>query len=204
VFPLRPFVDAVLSELRELNATDLFTDPGAARVAEAEGRLAEVDERLAAAVAKFEADPLSQTWSALVSKYDVEKRALVAELAEARQAASNPLSATWAEAVALMARDDPVRLRAALLATVVGVRCLFVGTARVRLAAVQVDFHGGARRSYVIAYEAGRSNASVKRPGVWACRSFAEAKVSDSLDLRRPDHVKRLEKFLAAVELPSG
>jgi DNA invertase Pin-like site-specific DNA recombinase len=203
-FPLRPLVEALLSRMSELQSSDLFRDPGAGRVSDLEGKVAEVDDRLAAAVARFEADPLSQTWSALVSKYDVEKRALVAELAEARQAASNPLSATWAEAVALMHRDDPVRLRAALLATVTGIRCIFTGTTRVRVAAVQVDFRGGGRRSYVVAYEAGKSNARVKRAGRWSARSFAESGAPAGLDLTRADHVRRLEAFLATATLPGG
>jgi DNA invertase Pin-like site-specific DNA recombinase len=203
-FPLVPLVEALLSELRELNSSDLFSDPGAGRVADVEARLAEVDDRLAAAVAKFEADPQSPTWSALVTRYDREKVAVVAELAEARQAASNPLSGAWAEAVALMHRDDPVRLRAALLSTVSGVVCIFAGTTRVRVAAVQVDFHGGGRRSYVIAYEAGKSNASVRRPGRWWAKSFAAAGIKGTPDLKRPDHVERLSRFLEGVDLPAG
>jgi DNA invertase Pin-like site-specific DNA recombinase len=200
-FPLRPLIEALLSRMVELKPSQLFSDPGAGRVAEIEGKLAEVDDRLSAAVAKFEADPHSPTWSAMVSKYDREKVALVAELAEARQSASNPLSGAWAEAVALMHRNDPVRLRGALLATVAAVRCIFTGTSRVRVAAVQVDFHGGNRRSYLVTYEAGKSNARVKRPGDWRCRSFSDTlPAAGSLDLRRRKDALDLAQTLQACD----
>jgi DNA invertase Pin-like site-specific DNA recombinase len=198
-FPLKPFVDGVLSRLRELGAADLFADPGGAKVAELEGRLADVEKRLAVALARFEADPESPTWADRVDRYDRDKRALVAGLAEARQAASNPLSGAWAEAVALMAREDHVRLRAALLATVEGIWCLFVPRGSYRLAAVSVRFKDGQRRDYLLAYR----SAAHGRTGGWSVRSFKDAKVSDSLDMTKPAHVAKLTRFLEGVELPS-
>ncbi|HVK09554.1 MAG TPA: recombinase family protein, partial [Gemmataceae bacterium] len=91
-FPLEPFTSAVLSKLSELGAADLFSDPGGALVSELTGRLAEVEKRLAAAVARLEADPESPTWADLVSKYDREKRVIVRDLADARQAAASRFS----------------------------------------------------------------------------------------------------------------
>src|SRR5262249_33527364 len=124
-FPLRPFKEALLSQLQELNAADLFRDPGALKVTELEGRLSDLEKRLTVALAKFEADPESPTWSERVSQYDREKRVLVKQLAEARAAAQHPLSASWSEAVQLMAEEEPERLRAALLATIESIWCLF-------------------------------------------------------------------------------
>jgi DNA invertase Pin-like site-specific DNA recombinase len=201
-FPLPVFVDAVLGQLRELAAADLFADPGAAKVAELTGRLGEVERRLAVAVRQFDADPESATWQERVTKYDKEKRALLAELAEARREAANPLSANWADAVALMRQKDPTRLRAALLATVDSIWCLLVtvGRARHRVAAVQVFFKGGQRRDYLILLGRGTGGAVGTRPARWQARSLAGVVKPGALDLRVPDHARRLEKALGELD----
>jgi DNA invertase Pin-like site-specific DNA recombinase len=200
-FPLGVFVAAVLSQLKELAAADLFADPGGARVAELTGRLAEVEKRLAAAVARFDADPESPTWADRVSQYDREKRAVVAELAEAKREAAHPLTGVWADAVALMAEDEPERLRAALLATVEQVLCVFVSRGPLkrgglRLAAVQVRFNGGEHRDYLIAHRQGYAG---RREPETAVRSFADAGVGP-LDLRKPADAARLVRQLAAFD----
>jgi DNA invertase Pin-like site-specific DNA recombinase len=201
-FPLPTFVAEVLSQLRELGAADLFAEPGGAKVAELTGRLADVDRRLAAALERFEADPESPTWAERVSQYDRDKRALVKDLAEARQAVANPLSGTWAEAVGLMAQEEPERLRAALLATIEGIWCVFVGRDSLRLAAVQVRFVGGdQRRDYLIAHRGATGGAVGARPAQSWCRSLASVAGPGDLDLRRPEHAARLEKVLAGVDL---
>jgi DNA invertase Pin-like site-specific DNA recombinase len=200
-FPLDTFVAAVLSMLKELEASELFAEPGGGRVTELTGRLAEVDKRLAVAVQRFDADPESPTWSNQVSKCDREKRALTAELTEARQAAANPLSAAWAEAVLLMAEDDPDRLRAMLLTTILDVRCLLLSRGRDRIAAVQVWFSGGEHRDYVILHRQAVGGAAGQRPPQWGARSFSEAGLPNKLDLRDSSHVRRLETALASLDL---
>jgi DNA invertase Pin-like site-specific DNA recombinase len=199
-FPLEVFNAEVLLRLRELQASDLFADPGAARLAELDGRLADVEKRIAVAVARFEADPESPTWADRVSRYDIEKRALVRELAEARREAASPLSETWAEAVRLMAAEEPDRLRAALLATVAEVWCVFVRRDHVRLAAVQVHFQGGAHRDYLIYFR----QASHGRKAEAGARDFADTDLADgALDLRDPKAAARLAGVLEAMELPT-
>lgn len=192
-FPLEPFTEGVLSKLHELRASDLFAEPGGARIAELTGRIADVEKKLAVAIQRFEADPESPTWADRVSKYDHEKRTLANELADARQEAATPRSGAWAEAVALMAENEPERLRAALLATIESVWCLFLKIGTGRVAAVQVHFHGGTSRSYLIRWS--------PRAKPYPVDTFAEVMPGDALDLRKRDHARRLEKVLAAVEV---
>lgn len=200
-FSLDAFQAAVLSQLKELAASDLFADPGAGKLAVLQGRLGDVEKRLAVALAKFEADPESPTWADRVSQYDKEKRALVKELAEASREASNPLSGSWAEAVQLMAEDDPQRLRAALFTTVERIYSLFVPRGRSRLAAVQVWFKGGQHRDYLILHQGGRGNATSRTEGKCWCCSLADAAALGPLDLRKPADARKLETLLAGVDL---
>jgi DNA invertase Pin-like site-specific DNA recombinase len=206
-FPLDTFVDAVLGKLRELRAADLFADPGGSKVTELAGRLGEVERRLAVAVTQFDKDPESVVWQERLTTYDRERRALVAELAEARQAAAHPLSANWAEAVALMGRDDPARLRAALLVTVDSVWCLFLPCRGGKLAVVQVWFKAedGSRprvhRDYVIHYTRAVAGAAGDHPARWQLLTLAEVAAPGDLDLRLAAHARDLEQALAQADL---
>jgi DNA invertase Pin-like site-specific DNA recombinase len=197
-FPVGAFVDGVLSQLKELEASDLFSDPGAGKVKEIGDRLREVEKRLAVAVAKFDADPESPTWSAQVDRYDKEKRVLVKELAEARMEARNPLSGSWDEAVSLMAENEPERLRAVLLATVEKILCVFVKRGEVRIAGVQVIFRGqSVRRDYLIVHQKASGGAVGTRPARSWSLSLAAVHDPAELDLRRPEDARQLESYLA-------
>ncbi len=171
-FPLEPFTQSILSMLRELEASDLFADPGGAKVAELTGRLADVDRRLAVAITRFDADPESPTWADRVSKYDRERRELARQLLEARQNDANPLTASWSEAVEQMGDAEPDRLRGALLATIEGVWCVVVARGQLRFAGVQVHFPQGAHRDYLVAYRPGTAGAAGDRPPEWRVRSL--------------------------------
>lgn len=94
--------------------------------------------------------------------------------------------------------DDATRerVRGALRRAVEGIYCLFTGEGRKRVAAVRVQFRETeAHRDYLIAYDPGRSNHRVKRPGSWAVRSFADAGLP-GLDLRKPADALKLERGL--------
>jgi DNA invertase Pin-like site-specific DNA recombinase len=196
-FPVVALVDGLLSLLRELEASELFSDPGASEVAGLEEKLAAAESRLAVATVKWENDPESQHWQGQVDKWDREKRAVVKDLAEARSRAACPASAAWAEAVAVMAQADPGRLRQALLATVEGVPCLFVRRGLDDLAAVQVWFKGGKYRDFLIFNRQARGGAA----GDYRAKSLSEVIQPGDLDLRQADDAARLAQLLGDIDL---
>ena len=180
-FPLEPLVDALLSQMQELRAHELFSAPGGEKVAEVKGRLLDVEKLLAVALARFEADPESTTWADRVSQYDRQKRALVVELARARQDAANPLGETWAEAVQMMKEREPDRLHGALLATVEQVWCVIVPRGQERRCACQVVFKGGQRRGYLISYVPPIAGFCT-REASWSALSFDRCAEADLRD----------------------
>src|SRR5204862_327040 len=103
---------------------------------------------------------------------EARKRDLAGRLTAARQKAANPLSASWGEAQSLLAAldaapdlaDARVRLRAVLRRVVESVSVLFVKLGRYdRVAAVQIWFHGGAHRDYLIYHQPARGFGKGKR-----------------------------------------
>lgn len=197
-FPLATFVEALLSELREVTASSVFADPGAERVNTLTARLDEVEKRLTVALEKFEADPESPTWSTKVDQYDKEKRALVKELTEATMEAENPLSRTWSEAVQLMAANEPKRLRSALLETTDKILVLIVSKGKERLAYTQVCFRGGHQRDYLIFHR----QKTAFREGYWQCRSWRPDDLiptARTLALAEPDAVVLLVGWLKVL-----
>jgi hypothetical protein len=61
-----------------------------------------------------------------------------------------------------------------------------------RVAAVQVHFEGDRHRDFLILCQSAGHN----RKGGWQAMSFAKAGLAGGLDLRKPDHARRLEKAL--------
>lgn len=196
-FPLVPFREALLEQMEELKATELFADPGSARVAELEGRLADVGRRLAAALVAFEADPESPTWSAKVTQYDREKRSLVREQKEAVAEARTPLPALWVNAVKLIAENEPQRLRAVLLQVIDSIHCVFAKVGVDRTAAVQVFFKGGESRLYAIYWTRMVTLPGRQKPDKWSVRSLTTGPGDKPIDLRKPKDAKRMEKWLS-------
>jgi DNA invertase Pin-like site-specific DNA recombinase len=202
-FPYDVFEEAVLSQLAELAPADVLPKKGADRLEALRARLtaAQVD------VKELKAE-LGRGFSRAVADVlrDREREAEEAArvLDEARARASVPAEATWRKLPSLVALvkkggdDARLRVRAALRQLVDSVWVLVVVRGSWRLCAVQVHFAGGATRDYLLSYRP----AVRLRGGSWAVRSFAEAGVKGTLDLTRPDHVKRLEAFLSAAALP--
>ena len=200
-FPLDVFNSALLSELKELRAADLFQDPGAGRVAEIQGRLSKAEAALAVATAKFEADPENPMWSGQMDKHFALVQLERERLREAKRDASNPLSATWAEAVELMAQNQPEQLRAALLLTLSTIDCVIVVRGLTRLCACQVRFDGSnQQRSYLIRYTSAVGGA-MKREASSAAWSFAGS--MPLLDFRQASHVKAALRLLNTTPLAS-
>jgi DNA invertase Pin-like site-specific DNA recombinase len=198
-FPLERLQEALLARLVELRASDLFADPQADQVAALQGQLAEVERRLSLALANFDAEPESATWQAQVTRYDRQKRALLTELAAATYAAGHPLSASWSEAVALMSRDNPDRLRAALLATLEQIPCVIARQGSYRLCACQVWFPGGARRDYLVILQP--AVGAAQQPERYAVATFAQAGLPGRLDLRRQADARQLAAQLGRLDV---
>lgn len=200
-FCLTTFRDALLSQMEELQASDLFSHPASAKLAELEGRIADTERRLKAAVAAFESDPESPTWSAKVSEYDKEKRRLVASLTEARAEAETPLPSIWAHAVACIRDKEPERLRAALLQTVDEVWCVFGKCGFNRIAVAQVFFKEGASRVYAVYWKRAVTLPGHEKPEGWYVRSLPCGPDDRAIDLRKVADAKRVERWIASQKV---
>jgi DNA invertase Pin-like site-specific DNA recombinase len=168
-FPVTPLVDGLIGMLEEVAAAEIFADPHGSKVSELVGRLDAADKRLAVASAKWESDPDSTHWQGMVDKADRERRALAADLVDARREAANPKSAQWAETVALMRKDDPSRLRQALLSVISEVRCVFHANGGGYFwAAAQVFFKDSEQfRTYIFLHKRATGRAAGKRKSCW-------------------------------------
>jgi DNA invertase Pin-like site-specific DNA recombinase len=209
-FPVDEFEAAVLSKLREIDPRKLLpaeTDDGIEALA---GRLAAVEQRIETVKASLvDGDDVLPLIDVLKS-LEGNRRKLADELLRARQEAASPLSAAWKECGSLLGTlaraKDPgetrIRLRSAIRRVVSEIWCLFVGNGgRWRTAAVQVWFHGGEHRDYVILYRGGCGNVANRNNRAYWVRSFAEAAVKDGFDLRKRKDAAALERALAAVDV---
>jgi DNA invertase Pin-like site-specific DNA recombinase len=189
-FSATVFEAAILSRLREIDPAEVLPkrDRGADKSLLLAGRLAELDgeiEKVKARLMSRYSDALAD----IVERHEGERKALVEQLAEARQEAASPLGEAWGTLPtlldALAAAPDPeearVRLRAALRRVVEGAWCVFVARGARRLAAVQIQLIGGARRHYLILHRPATGGAVGSRPGGWSAKSV---KLRRGLDLR--------------------
>jgi DNA invertase Pin-like site-specific DNA recombinase len=205
--PYDVFEAAVLSCLKEIDPHDILNGDHPPDESERlAGQLVGVEAELAALAAYMDGSGFSPTLGQRVTTLEARKKELGAQLAEARQRARHPLSESWGEAQtladALATAPDPqearLRLRAALRRIVAEIVILIMPHGQDRLAAIQVNFVGrDRRRDYLLMY---RPGSGKRRAASWV-RSFADSALPDNLDLRRPDHVRRLEQELATVEL---
>jgi DNA invertase Pin-like site-specific DNA recombinase len=213
-FPLGAFERAVLSKLREVDPHEILNgDDGPDETLVLAGELARVEAKIAA----LEAELLEGDVAALarvLRQLEGQKRDLGAKLAAARQKAAHPLSEAWGEALtlaeALDTAPDPVdarlRLRSALRRIVSEIRLLVVPRGRDRLAAVQIWFaadseHAGRHRDYLILHQPPKANGKTRTEGGTWTRSLADTVALSPLDLRDPEHARRLAAALEQAPL---
>jgi DNA invertase Pin-like site-specific DNA recombinase len=192
-FPADVFTEEIRRELRELEASDIFTDPGSSKVAELKGQLMEAERHLTAADANWEANPESKHWQRKVTEYEKKQQKLVVDLEEARRNAESSQPEVWAEKLAVLTKKDPVRQNAALRDIVDHVRVLIVPRGLNRLLYCQVFFKGtDERRAYLLTYyprDGGRVETTSQ---LWS-------EVGAMPDLRKPASVKAVEKLLQTI-----
>lgn len=204
--PYALFERCVLGRLRELKAADVL--PSAERPTTSadtiRAKLKAVRVDLAAMKADL-ADSYSKAISEVVRKKEGEELVLVNDLADELARTAKPLAKAWDEATGLLAALDGaedkdamrIRIRAALAAVVESATVLVAGTKADRLIAVQFDFVGGARRTWVIHYIPA-SGARPNPPEPETESAAWPARVGE-IDLREPAHVRKVEKFLNEI-----
>jgi DNA invertase Pin-like site-specific DNA recombinase len=178
-FPFRVFEKAILTCLKEVPVSELLgQDSTPQAVTALEGQLAQ----LRAEREQVKADMLRRYSSVLAevaAQLDERENALAAELLQLRAAQATPLAAAWADAKTLADlldnAPDPdslrLQLRTALRRIVERITILVVARGTDRLARVQIDFRGGARRDYYIQHHPTRSNGKACQPGWWRVAS---------------------------------
>jgi hypothetical protein len=200
-FPYDVFEPAILSLLKELRPADVIGEEPESESAALASELSGVDQRIRAVESELSGDGDDVPALVRVLRTLEEKRSKLArELAEARQKESNPQSAAWAEAHSLLnvATDDAtrLRLRGLLRSIIAGVWVLTVPRRSHRLAAVQINFVGGARRDYFIHYR----TAGFCREGGWEATSTVWNENSP-IDLSEPKGAAKVRTELERMEV---
>jgi DNA invertase Pin-like site-specific DNA recombinase len=176
-FPVAPFQQAILSMLKEIKASDVFDEEPASddlaalagRIAEVEGEIVKLQDRLAKRYTDAVADVLERR--------EDELKIWKAERETALSLSASPLGEALGEAKTLVdalgSEDNRARLRSILLRIVPSMQCIFVKRGYGRLAAVQLHFAGGARRDYLVWYHPhGHNIKGSRRRGWWKARTM--------------------------------
>lgn len=207
-FPLRPFVEGVLSQLRELRPSDVIGEDDAAdEVAALSAHRVDLESRVATLQSELESgDGEIRAAVAALRKLEMKLQEVIGAEAVARAKAASPVSTAIGDirgVIDLALRHDNddtrARLKTAVRRVVSQALCLFVAHGRSRVAAVQVFIKDTEQcRGYLLGYTQGRGNAQVKTPAKWWVRSYLELNPG-KFDLRNKAHVAALERQLAKL-----
>jgi DNA invertase Pin-like site-specific DNA recombinase len=213
-FPFATFEDAVLEMLREIDPREILEGlNGHDEVMALEGELGEVKKAIDLIVADMDAHGESSRLMARLRAKEVRETELLELLAAANQKAANPLSASWGEMQSLAKmtakarkrgdEDTLLRLRTALRRTIESIILLVVPVPgkSARIAAVQAWFIGGTHRDFIILHKSGTGGIVGTRPSQWWAGSLADASKLGSLDLRRREHVRQMERLLQSIDV---
>jgi hypothetical protein len=203
-FPYHVFEEAVLGLLKEVKPEDVLP-----RQADAQGRAALLRATLAnvrADIASFKASlraGYSKALDGLLREKEAEEEKVGQELQEEAAKSARPAERAWRDLPSLvdMIREGGdearLKLRPVLRRVVESMHLLVVRRGAWRLAAVQAYFaEGGCRRDWLICYR-GAGNGRAEQ---WRAKALAFA---GERDLRERGDAARVEKALAAADLPS-
>jgi DNA invertase Pin-like site-specific DNA recombinase len=205
--PYAMFERCILSRLRELRADDIL--PAAERTTTSADAIRAKLAAVRADLANYKADlkaKYSKTLVELVHETEEQEVRYVNDLQDELARAAKPLAKAWTEAQSLMALIDTaedkdamrIRIRAALAAVVESGVVLVAGTKSVRVIAVQFDFVGGARRTWIIRYIP--ASGARPNPPEPETESVAWPASAGKIDLRKPERVARAERWLAKID----
>jgi DNA invertase Pin-like site-specific DNA recombinase len=207
------FEEAVLTSLAELRPADVLGKRGEAadRVAELTGRLTAVNRKLDAVRARAAEEDDVSVFLDLLADLDRQRVGLIGELEKARADAANQQGENLGEFTSLVKLLDDAeegqrdalraKARAALRRVVKEMRAVVVPRGRDRLVALQVWFHGGRHRDYLIYHRSPRANFAGREEGCWWARSGVRGQLRGELDLRDPAQARQLAEALAGADV---
>jgi DNA invertase Pin-like site-specific DNA recombinase len=203
-FPYPIFEEAVLRLLRELDPSDILPKEKQERskLDLLRARLANVRQDISGLQAELR-EGFSKALSAVLRDKEAEEEKVANELQEELARSVKPAARTWRDLPGLVdliregGDEARLRVRAAIRQLVEEAWVLTVRRGATQFCVVQFYFTGGAHRDFLIVNQL----AAFRRPGRWWARSFADVPKPGNLDLRRPEHAKRLEKVLATMNL---
>jgi DNA invertase Pin-like site-specific DNA recombinase len=211
-FPVAVFERAVLSYLREIDPRELLPkkDRSGEKVMALSGRLEELDGQIEKLKVRLQAN-YSDAVADVLERHAANKASLTAELTLARQEAASPVLEAWGQARSLIdvldnapdQQEVRTKLRAAIRRIVGSIQLLIVRRGLVRLCAIQIWFtNTKQRRDYLIYHKQAHAGGMAKRTEARSMVvSLATVLKPGDLDLRQPDHARRLEKALTKMDL---
>jgi DNA invertase Pin-like site-specific DNA recombinase len=210
-FPFVTFERATLQCLREIDPRELLEGAnGHDDVTRLEAEFGGIEAEIAAARDWMDKHKFSPTIAERITGLEERQTEAGERLAEARQRAAHPLSASWGECHTLLdlldAAPDPddmrLRLQSILRRLIGSIQLLVLPRGRDRLAAVQIWFAGGKRRrDYLILHRPPKANKSARVEGCTSVRSLAGIHDPADLDLRRREDAAALEEVLTEVDM---
>lgn len=195
-FPYPVFEQEVLKLLKEVKSADVIGKEPPSKSANIAADLADTERRIRQIEAELigDGDDVPALVRALTA-LDSKRQAQLQSLQLARQVEANPRSEAWAEAKTLLdlAQDEShrLRLRGLLQIVVEGMWVLVVPFTSHRIAALQINFRGGNRRHYLIAYKPAGNN----RVGAYGAKSTDRGKL-EGIDLSKKEDAMEAEKWL--------
>jgi DNA invertase Pin-like site-specific DNA recombinase len=198
--PYFVFEEAILTHLRELDPADVFPAEGEShnRAESLRSQLRVIRADLAQLQADLE-DGYSKALSNVLREKEQQEERVAEQLQEELARSVKPASRAWKDVPSLVERiakegdEARLKLRSALRRAVESIWVLIVRRGATRLAAVQVYFHGGTHRDYLIVHR----TAGNQRKEQWETRSFASE--AGGFDLRNRKDALELECLLAAA-----
>lgn len=199
-FPYLPFEEAVLRLLREVDPREVLPkgSRGPSRAEVLRARLANVREDMASIKADLKAR-YSKALGALLVEKEAEETAVADELQEELARSVVPAEKAWqdlpglADLVKTGGDEARVRLRPVLRRLIDDALVLVVRRGSFLICALQIYFHGGARRDFLLVNQA----AGCGRRGGCHCKALPDALPGrPSCDLRTKEGVKVLQAVL--------
>jgi DNA invertase Pin-like site-specific DNA recombinase len=209
------FEEAVLSLFKELRLADIVpqgehTNGRQAEIARLSGRILDIDSRLQRAQHRARTAGDFDAFLDLIQELQAERKKVSERRAELEQQEDGQTSVNLGEAQSLInvlaaapaeqKEELRRRLKGRIRELVSGLWLVIARHGKKCVCGIQVWFRGGDRkRDYLILHKPG----SRYTDGHWWARSLASAVKAGDLDLRKRAHARKLEKILAAADIPA-